>query len=136
MTNVDAALALFKSINDDDLDAGAAQFADDAEWTEVPIGLTYRGPRGWHDNVNFWRDSFSEGAVEVTNVIDGGDQIAVEYIGSGTNTGPVRTPEGELPATGKRIVAEFVDIWEFRDGKIVKGRSYVAGLMAQLIAPQ
>jgi ketosteroid isomerase-like protein len=44
------------------------------------------------------------------------------------------TPEGEMPPTGKRVEGRFVDVWAFRDGKIVGGRSYydAAGLMAQL----
>jgi ketosteroid isomerase-like protein len=132
MSNVEAVLAIFQSITDDDLDVGAAYFADDAEWIELPIGFTYRGPNGWHENVNFWKGPFSDGYVEVTNVIDGGDQIAVEYTGGGTNTGQLITPYGEIAATGKEITAHFVDVWEFRNGKIIKGRSYVGGLIAQL----
>lgn len=137
MSNVDSARALYQSINDDDPDAGAVHFAGDAEWSEVPTGQTYRSPSGWHENYNFWKGAFPDGQVEVTNVIDGGDQIAVEYTGRGTNTGPMMTPEGEMPPTGKRVEGQFVDVWEFRDGKVVGGRSYydVAGLMAQLGVP-
>ena len=135
MSNVEAALALFTSITEDDLDAVAVHFAPDAEWTEIPIGLTYHGPAGWRENVEFWRKSFSGGAVEVTNVIDGGDTVVVEYTGGGTNTGPTTIPAGVIPPTGTHLVAQFVDVWEFEDGKIKRGRSYVAGLMAQLGPP-
>ena len=135
MSNVDAALALFTSITDDELEAGAANFAADAEWVELPLGKTYRGPSGWPENVNYWKTAFTGGHVEVTNVIDGGDQVVVEYTGGGTNTGTLVTPQGEIPPNGRHIVAQFVDVWEFRDGKIARGRSYVGGLMAQLGKP-
>ncbi len=102
---------------------------------EDPIGLTYRGPGGWPENVNYWRTGFSDGHVEITNVIDGGDIVAVEYIGSGTNTGTLVTPDGDLPPTGEHIVSRFVNVWEFREGKIIRGRSYVGGLMASSGVP-
>jgi ketosteroid isomerase-like protein len=134
MRNVDIALALFQSITEDELDAVSSHFAVDAEWTEIPLGLTYRGPAGWRENVEYWRKSMDDGAVEVTKVIDGGDTVVVEYTGGGTNTRPTSTPEGEIPPTGTRLVAQFVDVWEFENGKIVRGRAYVGGLMAQLHA--
>jgi ketosteroid isomerase-like protein len=136
MTNVDAALALFSSITHDDLASGAAHFSEEAEWVEIPLGKTYRGPQGWSENVNYWKTAFSNGHVEVTNVIDGGDQIVIEYTGGGTNIGVLVTPQGSIAPNGRHIVARFVDVWEFRDGKIVRGRSYVSDLMAQLGRPE
>ena len=101
MSNVDTALALFQSISDDDLDAVAAHFADDAEWVELPLGKIYRGPAGWRENVEYWREGFTDGKAEVTNVVDGGDTVVVEYLGSGLNDRPLPTPQGELPPTGR-----------------------------------
>ncbi len=135
ISNGDKAKALLQSITDDDLDAGARLFADDAEWVELPLGLVYRGPNGWHENVEYWRTGFSNGAVELTKVIADGDYVVLEYAGSGVNTGVLVTPQGRIEPNGKRVVADFVDVWEFRDGMIVRGRSYVGGLMAQLAKP-
>jgi ketosteroid isomerase-like protein len=133
MNNVDVALSLFRSITEDDLDAVASHFAPDAEWTEIPLGLTYRGPAGWRENVEYWRASMDDGAAEVTNVIDGGDQVVIEYTGRGTNTRPTMTPDGEIPPTGTHLVAQFVDVWEFENGKIVRGRAYVGGILAAML---
>jgi ketosteroid isomerase-like protein len=135
ISNRDTALALLQSITDDDLDAGSRLFAEDAEWIELPLGLVYRGPNGWHENVNYWRTGFSDGEVEVTNVISDGDSVVLEYVGSGVNTGVLITPQGRIEPNDERIVADFVDVWEFRDGMIVRGRSYVGGLMALLGRP-
>jgi ketosteroid isomerase-like protein len=135
VSNVDVALALFRSIAEDDLESCSALFTDDAEWVEIPLGKTYHGPSGWPENVNYWKTAFSDGYAKVTNVVDGGDQVVVEYTGGGVNTGTLITPQGEIAPNGRTIVAQFVDVWEFRDGKICGGRSYVAGLMAQLGRP-
>jgi ketosteroid isomerase-like protein len=135
MSNVDAVLALFRSIGDEDLDAVGEHFADDAEWEEVPLGLRYRGPAGWRENVEYWQDGFTDGKAEVVNVIDAGDTVVVEYVGSGLNDGTLPTPQGPLPPTGRHIEARIVDVWEFEDGKIVRGRAYVGGLLAQMNRP-
>jgi ketosteroid isomerase-like protein len=135
VTNGEKAVALLQSITDDDLDAGARLFAADAEWVELPLGLVYRGPDGWHENVNYWRTGFDDGGVEVTKVVDGGDVVVLEYEGRGVNTGRLVTPQGVIEPNGELVVADFVDVWEFRDGLIVKGRSYVGGLLAQLAKP-
>jgi ketosteroid isomerase-like protein len=135
MSNVDAVLELFRSISDEDLDAVGKHFADDAEWEEVPLGLTYRGPTGWRKNVEYWQDGFTDGKADVVKVIDAGDTVVVEYIGSGMNTGTLPTPQGPLPPTGRHIEAQIVDVWEFEDGKIKRGRAYVGGLLTQMNRP-
>ena len=132
---MEKALALLQSITDDDLDAGERLFAADAEWVELPLGLVYRAPTGWHDNVNYWRTGFEDGHVDVTNAIDSGDFVVLEYVGSGVNTGRLVTPQGVIEPNGELVVADFVDVWEFRDGLIARGRSYVGGLLAQLAKP-
>ena len=68
-------------------------------------------------------------------MIADGDYVVLEYVGSGVNTGVLVTPQGRIEPNGERIVADFVDVWKFRDGMIVRGRSYVGGLMAQLAKP-
>lgn len=135
MTNLEITLALFKSIDDDDLDSVANHFADDAEWIELPLGVTYRGPSGWRENVEYWRDGFVNGRAEVTNVIDAGDTVVVEYVGSGQNTGTLTTPRGVLPPSGRNVRADIIDVWEFEDGRIKRGRSYVGGLVVAIQEP-
>jgi ketosteroid isomerase-like protein len=76
-----------------------------------------------------------DGRAKVANVIDGGDTVVVEYVGSGHNTGTLKTPQGVLPPTGRHIEADIVDVWEFENRKIKRGRSYVGGLVAAMNRP-
>lgn len=131
-----AALArrLYDSINARDPEAGGALIPEDCEWLEVPTGIRYRGPDGWRENLAFWLGAFPDGRVEITNLVAAEDGVAVEYTGRGTNTGPLATPEGEVPATGRSVEMSFCDVWEVRSGRIAGGRSYfdLAALMGQL----
>ena len=134
MSNAETARRLYQTITDHDPEAGAALVADDAEWTDVPTGQTYRGKEGWRQQYHFWLGAFPDGQVEITNLVDGGDWVVIEYTGRGTNTGPLLTPEGELPATNRSVELPFCDVSHFSDGKFAGGRSYydLASMMTQL----
>jgi ketosteroid isomerase-like protein len=45
----------------------------------------------------------------------------------GTHTGPLETPFGVVPPTGKKMDAPCVDIWELENGKIKKFDCYPEG---------
>ena len=61
------------------------------------------------------------------------DSVVLEYVGSGVNTGVLVTPQGRIEPNGQHVVADFVDVWKFRDGMIIRGRSYVGGLMRRSV---
>lgn len=60
--------------------------------------------------------------------------MVVEFMGRGTHTGPLHTPTGDVPATGRRVDLPFCDVHRIEDGKITNGRSYfdLATMMRQL----
>ena len=54
-----------------------------------------------------------------------GDNVVVEMVVTGTNTGPMLGPDGEmLPPTGKKTVLGLCDVMDFKDGQVIGGRSY------------
>ena len=87
-----------------------------------------------NDWVEFLR-SFPDIKSEVRTIVESGDTVATEYYMHGTNTGPIVTPEGELPASGKDIEIGAGIFSRFdENGKIVEEHRYynVADLMQQL----
>jgi steroid delta-isomerase-like uncharacterized protein len=54
------------------------------------------------DAADFFR-AFPDIRFEVINLFDKGDRAAGEVRMTGTNSGPLATPMGEVPATGKRV---------------------------------
>jgi steroid delta-isomerase-like uncharacterized protein len=128
------ARTVYEAFNDRDFDRVLPLIAEDAEWVNVPTDERFEGPEGVRRDLEQWANAFPDGRVEITNVhgFDGG--AVVEFTGRGTNTGPLATPAGEQPATGRAVELEFCDVMEIRDGKIVRGRSYfdMASMMRQL----
>src|SRR5215212_1032478 len=108
--------------------------AEDVEWTTVPPGETFRGHEGFRQCMEGWSDAFQDGRAEDTNVYVGEDFAVTEFVGRGTHTGTLRTPAGEIPPTERTVEWPLCEVYQIRDGKIVRGRTYfdAATLMDEL----
>ena len=83
---------------------------------------TFRGPQGVRDLFQPMFDAMSEREVKINNVIEAGETIVVEFVVRSTNTGPLVTPQGEIPPTGKTASMASIAIYELRDGKLAGSR--------------
>jgi steroid delta-isomerase-like uncharacterized protein len=128
------ARTVYESFNDRDFDRGMSVIADDAVWTNVPTSETFRGPKGFRTNLEQWDRAFPEGKIEELRVWGGEGFAVAEFTGRGTNTGPLASPAGELPATNRSVEVRFCDVLEISGGKVTGGRSYwdMATMMTQL----
>jgi len=119
--NVTTALAVYDAFNARDLDKAVSATHENILWEDHGRGVTTKTRAELKDSFKEWADGFSDGKITDTKAIDAGDTVIVEYIGRGTNDGPM----GPAPATGKRVSLPFVDIVHFdKDGKISGGASY------------
>jgi len=66
------------------------------------------------------RTSFPDFTIAMEETVFMKDKIVVKGSATGTNTGPLRTPMGELPPTGKTIRFRLADIIQVVDGKITE----------------
>ncbi|HYE94862.1 MAG TPA: nuclear transport factor 2 family protein [Rubricoccaceae bacterium] len=134
MNNTALVRAIYDNFNARDFDATLALATPDVTLTNVPLGATLHGPEGFRQFLEGWATAFSDAQVEVTNVIDGGDQVVVEFTGRGTHDGPFLTPAGPIPGTGRKVDVHFCDVWTLRDGRVATARTYfdAATLLAQL----
>jgi steroid delta-isomerase-like uncharacterized protein len=121
-------------INAHDLGAYGELHSDDFELTDTATGETFRGPDGSRKNMQGWFTPFPDANVEIVNLVAGDDWVAIEAVGRGTHTGPLATPGGDVPPTGKSITLPFCSTIRISDGKIVAGRDYynLAAVMMQL----
>jgi len=106
------------------LDKSAAAFAADSTLTDVPTGRTLPGSDGYKQLVLFFAEAFPDSSVELTNAFATEDQLAIEFTGRGTNTGPLHLPTGDVPATGRYSELRFCEVIQYRNGKIVSLHVY------------
>lgn len=68
--------------------------------------------------------AFPDLSIELTATLESGDRAIDEGYVVGTNTGPLTTPDGEMPATGKAIRVRECDVLTERDGVAISHHFY------------
>jgi steroid delta-isomerase-like uncharacterized protein len=132
--NLSIARRLYDGWNERAFDEIADYTTDDSELVIVGTGDVFKGREGALKYNKNWAEGFPDGRITVDNTLAAGDTVVVEFSGRGTHTGTLRTSMGDIPATGKSLTLHLCDVLEFRDGKIVRQRSYFdsGSMMAQL----
>ncbi len=107
------------------LDKALAGIAEDAEFTDVPTGRTFRGPDGYRQSILTFTEAFPGSQLEITNAFGTEDEVVIEYVGRGTHKGPLHLHSGQhIPATGRSAEARFCNVYKFRNGKVISVHTY------------
>jgi steroid delta-isomerase-like uncharacterized protein len=125
----------FEAVNARTSPAIAAEInTADVVWRNVPAGASFRGPDGYQQFLSVWLTAFPDAKVEVKNIAAGDDFAVAQFIGRGTHNGPLNTPSGDVPPTGKPMAVEFCEVYSLKGGRIATCDLYfdAMGLMKQL----
>lgn len=92
------------------------------------------GPEEWKNRVRFFTTSFSDVEISVEESISDGDKVVTHMIYRATHTGDFLG----IPASGKRVAVDEIQIVRVKDGKIVERRSVIdtINLLAQIGASE
>jgi ketosteroid isomerase-like protein len=120
-----------------DIKGWVESFTPDGTFTDNSVGFTYRGPdgpTGLGKTVEVYAEAFPDMHRELYRLFSVGDVVIVELALQGTHKGPLPTPMGILPPTGKRMDAPCCDVFRLVDGKIQSFNCYPSGtvIFAQL----
>ena len=120
--NVSTALAVYESFNKRDLDAAVSAASEKLVFEDHGLGQTYKSRAEYRDALQGWITGFSDAKVTEAKAIDAGDTVILQYMGTGTNDGPMGPFQ---QPTGRKVSVPFCDIYEFDpQGKIVRGQTY------------
>jgi predicted ester cyclase len=100
---------------------------------------TVHSAADWADVSRSFAAAMPDGAHTVTRVVQAGDRFAVQGVWTGTHTGPLGTPGGEVPATGRVVTLPFCAVGTQRDGRVSSMTLYLdqLAMLAQLgLVPQ
>ena len=122
---------LQQAFTNDDLAMHAALYAEDAIYYEASQKV--HGREAIQELLSVWYQAFSNVKFEYRNVMTCGEHFIYEGTMHGTHTGPLATPEGDVPPTGRKIEIPFAFIARMSpDGLIQEDRTYFdSALMAQ-----
>lgn len=124
----------YQAIEKNDFDRALSILDPNIVWEMVPTGETVRGAKAFAEAQEAGKESFPDMKMKIVSEIASENTVACELRCAGTHKGTLRTPQGDMPPTGKRLEMQVFDIWEFQNGKVTRLRSYfdTTGMMQQL----
>jgi steroid delta-isomerase-like uncharacterized protein len=111
--------------NDGDFDRMRSLLADDSYEEEHATQRRLEGADAQVEAARGWKEAFPDGRGTVESACEDGNMICLELTWEGTQSGPMRTPDGrELPASNRHGTVKACQVMEVEDGKIVATRHY------------
>jgi steroid delta-isomerase-like uncharacterized protein len=108
---------LYKAISDHDLEEAARLAAPDSVLT-APGGVTVKGAQAIKEYNKNWITAFPDAKIEVQEIFAQGNNVATKAQFVGTHNGTLKTPMGDVPATGKKVRGDFVQLFEVDRGLV------------------
>ena len=112
-----------KAFNDKNLDEFVDNESPDIEFV-IPGGVTLRGRDQVRDYMKVLWSAFPDMKVTPTYQVIAGDTAVTEETYSGTHSGTLRTPMGEIPATGRKVQGRQVAVQRVKDGLVLSEHLY------------
>jgi steroid delta-isomerase-like uncharacterized protein len=113
----------YDAFNRGDLDEATRAFSPDVETIEPGVG-TMRGVDQWKAYGAVFKRAMPDARLNFKSAVEQGNTLAVEGTFTGTHTGPLLTPTGEVPPTGRSIELPYIDIYTAEGGLLVTHRVY------------
>jgi steroid delta-isomerase-like uncharacterized protein len=98
---------------------------DDIEVVFQAVGQSYRGREGFLQFMQGFRVAFPDLRIRWIHHVANGDEVVAECAWTGTHNGPLVSPSGTIPPTGKKVTdGRFCEVIKVRDGKIARIVNY------------
>ena len=98
--------------------------AADSRYDELGTQRKIEGPEKVVELFKSWKTAFPDVAGTVTSAIASGNKAVLEVTWKGTHTGPLESPEGTIPASGRRQETPAACFFTFEGDKIKESRHY------------
>jgi predicted ester cyclase len=119
---LEAAKRADDAFNAHDIEARLAASSDDTELV-MPGGIRVRG-RKQADLLRVFWEALPDATVTWENHVESGPMIAGEGVLAGTHSGPLRTPHGEIPPSGRQVRLPYAFVRRVEDGVITSEHLY------------
>ncbi len=136
---IQLARGVVEAFNAGDWERCKSAMASNAVYDEVGTSRRIQGASAvvacWQD----WKKGMPDVKGTVANSFTAGNTVVLEVTWKGKHTGPLKSPGGDLPATGKQQSTRAAWIMTFEGGKIAESRHYfdMLSFLQQLgLAPQ
>jgi steroid delta-isomerase-like uncharacterized protein len=112
------------AFNTGDWEQMRAMLASDSRYDELGTQRKIEGSEKIVELFKGWKTAFPDAVGTVTSAVASGNKAALEVTWKGTHTGPLGTPEGTIPASGKRQETPAAFFLTYEGDKIKESRHY------------
>jgi len=112
------------SFNNGDWGSLESTICPNISYIEIPTKTEINGVDKFVELCKSWKSIMSDCSGEVTDAHASGNTVILEITWTGTQSGPMQTPLGEHPSSGKFQKIDGVQILEIDDGKITNIKNY------------
>lgn len=109
LSNVERVRGVLECIDAKDFDR-ALEIMGDTVFTSPGTGTT--DPAGWRTYSEAMAAAFPDGKHTELSCIESGNRVAMESTWTGTHTGTLATPQGDLPPTGAKVELHWGGFFE------------------------
>ncbi|MGE5232024.1 MAG: ester cyclase [Deltaproteobacteria bacterium] len=121
---IDAAKASLLAYNDKDWTAAKASLTPDFLYEEIATRRTVQGADKAIALWQGWAKAFTDSRATINRAVASGETVTLELTWHGTHNGPLETPKGAIPPTGKRIEVRACCVVEMAGEKAKAERHY------------
>jgi steroid delta-isomerase-like uncharacterized protein len=134
MSASETATRLLEAFNDGDWEAFREGVTDDVVYVEAGTGRTIEGAQAYLALCQGWRMAIPDVRGTVHRALEDDGVVAQEVTWVGTHDGPLPTPNGDIPATGRPISVDATLWVETRGDAVCEVHHHldVMALMAQI----
>jgi predicted ester cyclase len=123
-TNLKVAREIYDAFNKKDFSHSQKLIDNNAQFQLMPFSMKLSGIDGYLQMVQGWASTFPDVYCDIKNIAAGEDSVVCEFIGKGTQTGPLMLPEGTIMPTGKKVEVAFCEVMKINNGKVISLNSY------------
>lgn len=109
--------------NERDWDSAGDILSPDVESTSPGVG-TLTGIEPFIGFAKGFVAALPDSKLIAETFTEDGSRVVVEGRYTGTHTGVLVTPQGDVPGTGRKLDLPYADVFEVEAGRIVRHRSY------------
>ena len=132
--NATLARRIYQLFNEDKFDDVLELVSADVETVLVPFGQTFHSRDGFVQFMQGFKGAFPDLRIAVTNQVATEDNVVNEFTARGMHTGPLQTPAGAIPPTGRTVDFVVCEVWTMKNGQLTSLHNYqdAAAIMRQI----
>ncbi len=123
-TNDQLTRALHENFSSNMFEQCVEMAAPDVKITAHALGMTYYGREAFGQFMAGFKQAFPDMVIHHENLVVDGKCVSVQFTATGIHSGPLQTPAGDIPPSGKKVTLHVAEFLEWENGMLTSLTNY------------